>query len=400
MHKQMMNREDLCRKTPVARILHIVGDSKYGGGSVLIQRFAIEALGCGHDVSVLTTDPTFQKQLMSAGVGIVNLDCIWRPIRPLRDIRGLIKLWRYLSRNQFDIVHTHTSKAGFVGRLAARWARVPVIIHTVHGFAFHEASSRPALLVYSQLERIAANFCDALVAVSNYHCDWAARLRIGNEHTRVAIPNGIDPARIQPSRGRDAVRSELGVSNEEIMCLATGRLAKGKGLDLLLQGLAARRSDKPLKVFLAGDGEEREELKELAVKLNIQQIVTFLGFRNDLGDLLAATDMVLLPSLREGLSISLLEAMAAGKAIITTDIGSNLEVTRHGEAAWIVTAGSVDNLADAIVRLAADKGERDRLGRVALATFQGSYHENIMLDRYMVLYARLVNEKCGNKTKL
>src|ERR1035437_2860083 len=381
----------------MARILHILGDSKYGGGSVLIEKFAAEAMRHGHRVSVLAKDSTFQEHLRKANVGIVDLDCIWRPIRPLRDFMGLLRLRRYLSKEPYDIIHTHTSKAGFVGRLAARWARIPVVVHTVHGFAFHEGSSRHVLLAYSLLERMAAQFCDALVTVSQFHCDWAARLRIGNAHTRLAIPNGIDPGRVKATRGRAATRKDLGLRDGEIMCLTAGRLAKQKGLDVLIRAVAALPSNVSLRCFLAGDGEERAKLEQMVEGFGLSQKVVFLGFRADLGDLLCAADFVVLPSLREGLSIALLEAMAAGKAIITTDIGSNMEVGRGGESARIVRSGNESGLVLAVAELANNRQLREDLGCKALAEFQRSYREEIMLASYMALYDRLLHERGADK---
>lgn len=359
----------------------------------MIERLATEATRLGHEVFVLTTDSVFQKRLRTAGVGVVDLDCIWRPIRPIRDIVGLMRLWRYLSKQRYDIVHTHTSKAGFAGRLAARWAGVPVIVHTVHGFAFHEASSRCAVLFYSLLERVAARFCDALITVSQFHCDWAARLRIGDERTRMAIPNGIDATRVKPQCAGDEVRAELGVREGEIVCLTTGRLAKQKGIDVMIRALAAMPDATNIRSILAGDGEERAPLEQMVRNLGLGQKVVFLGFRTDLGDLLRAADMVVLPSLREGLSISLLEAMAAGKPIITTNIGSNLEVVREGEVARIVSAGCASELADAMVNMASDTELRAELGSKALAEFERSYREEFMLGQYMALYSRLLGEK-------
>lgn len=377
----------------MASILHVVGDSKYGGGAVLIERIATAAVHAGHQTAVLTTDPVFQKRLREVGIGIVDLECIWRPIRLHKDLQGLIRLWRYLSRRQYNLVHTHTSKAGFVGRLAARMARVPVVVHTVHGFAFHEASSKTALLGYSLLEWIAAHFCDALVTVSRFHCDWAANLHIGSKRTRIAIPNGIDPGRIKPQRSRQKVRTDLGIDDNEVLCLTTGRLVQQKGLDVLMSAISKLDQSLAVHFVIVGDGEQSSVLERLAKVLKIEKRISFLGFRTDLGDLLAAADLIVLPSLREGLSISLLEAMAAGKPIITTNIGSNLEVTANGKAARLVAAGNAQSLADAIYYLVGDKKECERLGRAALVEFEREYHEDIMSLRYMELYARLLNEK-------
>jgi len=380
------------------RILHVVGDSKYGGGDVVIERLASEARRRGHQASVLAGDPVVQERLRKAGVGVVDLDCIWRSVRPFRDLAGLVRLRRHLSAERYDIVHTHTSKAGVIGRLAARWARVPVVIHTVHGFAFHEGSVWHEMLLYCVVERGAAHFCDALVTVSQFHCDWAAQLRIGNVHTRVAIPNGIDPSRVRCSSARAEVRARLGFRDRQILCLTAGRLAKQKGIDILLQALAKVKEESDIHLLLAGDGEERQALERMTQELGLETRVTFLGFRTDLGDLLSAVDMVVLPSLWEGLSISLLEAMAAAKPIVTTDIGSNLEVTGNGKAALIVTVGSVKELAGAIVELARDTKRRAELGAQALVEFERNYREERMLSRYMNLYARLVRAKCGIST--
>lgn len=376
------------------RILHVVGDSKYGGGSVIIIRLAMAALEDGFDVDVLATDPVFQDALKAHGIGVVGLDCIWRDIRPLRDIFGLWRLRRYLSSHPYDIVHTHTSKAGFVGRAAAWMAKVPAVIHTVHGFAFHEESSRVALRVYSFLERRAAHWCHRLVTVSHFHRQWALDLGIGDSARIVAIPNGIPMTRVAQSRSSEAVRAELGITPGVKVIMAPGRLAPQKGLEYLLEAfdLLVRRGNRDVVLVIVGDGVLREPLQQRCRELGIDVQVIFTGYRDDIGDVVSASDYIALPSLREGLSIALLEAMAAGKPIVTTSIGSNLEATDDGRVARIIPPKDAVALADAIELLLQHPDVARGLGQAAKERFDACYTERRMLDAYLSLYHELSDE--------
>ncbi|MDH7578547.1 MAG: glycosyltransferase family 4 protein [Bacillota bacterium] len=380
------------------KVLHVVGDSKFGGGSVIVLRLAEKARDMGWQVDVLTTDPTFKKVLQDAGIGVVKLDAVWREIRPLRDLRGVFRLYRFFRESEYSVVHTHTSKGGFVGRLAAWLARVPVVIHTVHGFAFHEETHPLVLHFVAFLERLAARWCDRIVTVSEFHRKWALRLRIGNEDKVVAIPNGIPEERVLPKKEREEVRAELGLGPEEIAILATGRLAPQKGLEYLVQAvpLLFSRIECPFKVFLAGDGPLRLYLEELIKRLGVENRIIFLGFRDDMGDLLAACDLVVLPSLREGLSIALLEAMAAGKPIITTTIGSNLEVVQHGVTALLVPSKDPGALAEAITSLLRDPELMQRLGSRAREVYLERYTEERMLMDYINTYKKVYEAKKSN----
>ena len=376
------------------RLLHIVGESRFGGAARIILRLGQIAQDEGWKVDVLTTDPVFQHAVTQYGLGLVDLDVIRREIRPVWDMAGLLRLVRYLRREPYQVVHTHTSKAGFVGRLAAHLARVPAILHTAHGFAFHEESPAPIRLFYSALERLASRWCDRIVSVSEFHREWAIDLGMCNPRQILAIPNGISEAPRIRDVGPAELRREMGAGPGELVILSMARLADGKGLEYLIQAAALiPMAERNMRIVIAGDGPARARLEQLAATLAVTDRVHFLGFREDVGDLLAASDMVVLPSLREGLSIALLEAMAAGKPIVATSIGSQREVASHADMARLVPPADARALSDAIVKLAAEPAQMTRLGTNARAVYKSRYTEYRMLDSYRQLYLDLLRAK-------
>ena len=377
------------------RVLHIVGDSRFGGVATIILGLGRVAREAGWHVDVLTTDPVVQQTLRQHGLGLVNLDVIHREIRPLWDLQGLLRLYGYLRRESYQIVHTHTSKGGFVGRLAARLAGVPVIVHTAHGFAFHEATPAAIRFTCSRLERLASRWCDRIVTVSEFHHDWAIQLGICDPCRIVAIPNGIAEVNRNTDIPRDELRRQLGAQCEDLLILSVARLAADKGLDYLIEAAAMLpETGRRIWIAIAGDGPAREHLAALTRKLHVTDRVSFLGFRKDVGDLLAASDLVIVPSLREGLSISLLEAMAAGKPIIASSIGSQREVAAHGETVWLVPPADAHSLAEAVLQLASDQALMIRLGTNARAIYERHYTEERMLHSYRKLYCELLCANC------
>ena len=228
-----------------------------------------------------------------------------------------------------------------------------LVMHTVHLFPFHEETGRATATAYVTIERLAARWCDRLVTVGDFQRQWALDRGIGSPEQVVSIPNGVLDERASASRAPAEIRAELGIGHDAFMVLSTGRLAPQKGLEHLIRAAALLRSELPaLRVVLAGDGPLRGELARLVSDLGLEDVVRILGFRANVGDLLAASDLVALPSLWEGLSISLLEAMAAEKPVVTTSIESNREVTNEGEAALLVPPKHPASLAAAIRTLA------------------------------------------------
>ena len=375
------------------KLLLIKGSAPFGGDCVLMLELGRAAREQGFAVDILATDPHFQEMIRSEGLGLVDLDVIRREIRPFWDLRGLVRLKRFLARSRYAIVHTHTTKPGIVGTLAARRAGVPAVMHTVHLFPFHEETGRVLTAAYVAVERLGAHWCDRIVTVSEAQRDWAVRAGIGRPGQVVAIPNGVPTDRAKPRRSRADVRAELGLS-DELLILSTGRLAEQKGLEYLIRAAALLRDDLPgARILLAGDGPRRDKLAKLVSSLELYGTVVLLGHRSDVGDLLAASDLVVFPSLWEGLSISLLEAMAAGRPVITTSIASNREATNDGEAAALVPPKDAVSLAEAIRSLARDGPRQQELGRKGQEVQRERYGLPRMLDAYMAEYDRLLKRE-------
>ena len=377
------------------KICHVVGDSQFGGGSKIIARLADSAMNEGWDVSVLTTNPAFAGVLTGSGINVIDLDCIWRKINPYHDLQGLKKLTDFFRANHFDLVHTHTSKAGFVGRRAAYKADVRAIIHTVHGFSFHEHSGRLPLVIYSNLEKLAAGWCDRIVTVSSFHKHWALELGIGSPGKVLAIPNGIPDVVPGSISRREEIRSDLGLTPEEFVILSAGRLANQKGLEDLIDAAAVLRDqgEIPFRVLLPGEGPLETALVDKIRLLGLGDHVDLLGFRSDIADLLIGCDCVALASIREGLSIALLEAMSAEKPIVATNISSNLEASSNGTAAQIIPCSDPQALAGAISRFASDPRLREDFSKRARKIYRERYTSERMQGSYMDLYRNVIIEK-------
>lgn len=380
------------------KVLHIVGDSQFGGGVRVVLSLVKMAREQGWQSDVLSTNFEVAKELKKYSIRVIGLPAIWRKNCPPRDLVGLIRLVRFLRSGEYSIVHTHTSKGGFIGRLSAKMAKVPIVIHTVHGFAFHEFSSPVSLFTYTWLERLAAHWCDRIITVSKFHRDWAIRLGIASPDKIIAIPNGITTDHLNVTTPRLEMRETLGLSADDIVILTMGRLFPQKGMEYLICAMPKVLSSmaKPVFLLIAGDGPLLDNLQRLTKKCGVSNNVRFLGFRKDIGNLLNAVDIVVLPSLWEGLSIALLEAMAMAKPIVTTSIGSNREVVKNDHNGILVQPANSEGLAHAIISLLSNPFLMMKLGKAAQETFKAFYTEERMLQQTWQVYCDVISQKISD----
>jgi glycosyltransferase involved in cell wall biosynthesis len=302
------------------------------------------------------------------GVGVLTIPELGREIRPWDDLVAFFRLYRLFRRERPAVVHTHTAKAGTVGRLAAVAARVPVRVHTFHGHVFEGYFGPAATRAVIFLERLLARISTRIVAISERQAaDLSDRFRICERSRIRVVPLGLELDRFRPDRiaalGAE-LRDELGAGDEPVISIV-GRLVPIKNHSLFLDA-AARLTERGVRCRFAivGGGPEEEGLRTLATKLGIADRVHFLGWRTDLERIYAGSDLVVLTSRNEGTPVCLIEALAAGRPVIATEVGGVADVLEGGRLGVLVEPGDAAAVAAAIVALLDDPERRATLGRL------------------------------------
>ncbi|MCL6106552.1 MAG: glycosyltransferase family 4 protein [Actinobacteria bacterium] len=381
------------RKT---RVLQVIGGSEFGGAVWVILSYIKLLQVKGFQVLVCASAEPVARIYREAGCEIVPVPEMHRSINPYLDSIAFFKLCRICRNHKIDIVHTHTSKGGMLGRAAGRFSRVPVIIHTVHGFAFHETSPLLSIKGYAAMERLAARWCDKIITVSEFHRRWAIQLGIAPPDKICTVHNGISAARLKDARPVAAIRRGLDIKEDCFLIGTFGRLAPQKGLESLLRAMRTVTKEIPAaRLLIVGDGPAAGSLKGLSRQLGLDDVVKFTGFIASVGGMMKACDLIVSPTLREGLSISIMEAMAQGKPVITTNISSNMELIVDGETGVLVSPGDDAQLSHEIIGLARDEGLRQRYGKAAARRFELHFGEKKMQDDLWNIYQQLMHAKAA-----
>lgn len=313
-----------------------------------------------------------------------------REIAPAADVRAFAEIVAVLRDYRPHIVHTHMAKAGLLGRLAARLVGVPIVVHTFHGNVlrgYFPGWQSHALL---HLERLLARLSTRVISISPLQSDELRRLRIGEDSRLVEVPIGLDLGPfLDPPRGR--FRAELALGHEVPLVGIVGRLVAIKGVDVYLAGaehLARRRHD--VHFVVLGDGELREELAVLARELGIADRTHFLGWRADMPSFYADLDVVTLTSHNEGTPVSLIEALAARRAVAATAVGGVPDLLGSGSCGVLVGDGDAQGLADAVAELLDRPERRAELGDAGRARVYPGYDVSTLVRRIDDLYRQLL----------
>lgn len=351
-------------------------------------RFHVD-VACGPDTG---PEGSLHEELDERGIARHVIAELANPVRPHRDAIAVRKLYRLIRDGGYAIVHTNSTKAGLLGRIAARWAGVPVVVHTVHGWGFHDHVRRGVGPLVA-LERWLARRTDRLIAVTPRDIEKGLRHGIGRPEQYVTIRSGIELDRFgHPAVPPAEMRAQLGIPPGAIVVGTVTRLSPQKApLDFVraARRIAARAPE--ARFVMVGDGPLRPDVERAIAESGLAERVVLTGLRRDVPELLAAFDVFVLSSLWEGLPRVLPQAMATGLPVVATAADGNAEAVADGVTGYLVPPGDPETLAERTLALLLDPALRRRMadaGRERAADFGAER----MVEQIAVLYRQLLGE--------
>lgn len=316
-------------------------------------------------------------------------------INPFFDLVAIFELIILMTRKNYDIVHTHNSKAGILGRFAANISRVPIIIHTQHSCVYKYGT-----LNYFQkklfyfLEKISARFTDKIIYISQSLREEFIKSNISTKDNSVTIYSGIDIKNFKITVDVARKKQQLGLETGDFLVGIISRLEAGKGNEFVIESIPRIiKKVHNIKFIFVGEGCLRPNLESLAVSLGVKDKIKFLGLREDVPELLHIFDIVCLASLYEGMGRVLLEAQAAGTPVVATKIGGIVDIVKDGKTGILVPARDTDALADAIIKLAQDKNLRAKMSEEAQRFVDWRFSSEKMVEDIINLYEELILKK-------
>jgi glycosyltransferase involved in cell wall biosynthesis len=362
----------------------------------LLLNQLLEIRAAGHEVVGISSPGAYVPHIENAGIRHISVP-IARSVSPLRDLATLWQLVRIFRRERFDLVHTHNPKPGLLGQIAARWARVPLVVNTVHGFYFDEHRPTSRRRFWIALERLAARCSDVILSQNQEDLDTALRERITSPDKIRFLGNGIDIQRFSAAnvdqRAVERLRAELDLTPNTPTLGFIGRFVREKGILELFEAIAIAKKESPgIRVLLAGrvdndrgDAVFPDRTKEYGIEKNCQ----FLGLREEIPEILSLLDVLVLPSHREGFPRAPMEAAAMGIPVIVTDVRGCRETTEHGRNGLLVPLKDPRALAAAILRILADPSAAAQMGKEGRRMAEERFDERIVFRRVLQEYQRL-----------
>jgi glycosyltransferase involved in cell wall biosynthesis len=333
------------------------------------------------------------EEVRARGIPLTIEPTLVREINPLKDLKAFFALYRHIRRGRYTIVHTHSSKAGVLGRWAAHLAGVPVIVHTVHGWGHHDRQHLLVRRFYILLEQITQHITDKLIVVSPLNTEKGLADGIGTPDKYVTIRSGIELDRFQhPTRLREAVRAELGIPSAASVVGTVTRLSAQKApLDFVAAAAAVAEQCPDVHFVIVGDGPLRADVEARVAALGLTERVHLTGLRRDVPDLMYSFDIFALSSLWEGLPRVLPQAMAAGLPIVATAVDGNAEAVTDGVNGLLTPPGDPQAMASALLRLLEEPALARKMGETGRAGAE-EFSARKMVSDIAALYEALLAE--------
>ncbi len=381
-------------------VLHIITRLDAGGSAISTVTLADKIRNYNFDSELIfgaTYDPDgkIHSDLKKRGLKFYELPCLVRAPSPIKDIKALFKLIKIVKQRKPDIVRTHTSKAGALGRIAAWVAGIPVI-HTPHGNIFYGYFSKPITLFYVIIERILAKITDKIVSITDNETKEALEHKIGKPEQYITIPSGVPIKHFHnlPKEMGIAFRKENVIPEEAILFVSVGRLEPVKGFDILLQSFAlASKGRENMYLMIVGDGNEKDSLKSLVELLGIARYVRFVGAMDDIRPALAAADIFVLASRNEGMGRVIVEALAASLPIIGSNVCGIASLIKHDFNGMLARPLDPESFAKAMIELADNPAKREELAEHGWESVYPQYDEDFVVEKTALLYKEVQKKK-------
>lgn len=381
------------------KVLNIITRLERGGAPQALLE-TIWPMSKEFDIDLATgqtedADLDLTQEVIDSGLPLIQVPSMRRSPHPIRDFQALRHLIRIIKNGNYDLVHTHTSKAGFLGRIAAKYCKIPAVVHSPHGTILEGYFSSLITKIYIYLERITAPIAQTIICLTTREIDQYLNANIGKRDQYTYVFNGIDIAKFSNmTQTRQSVRQSLGLSPKSIVCITVGRLVPVKGQSDLIDALPDVLAEYPdTHILIVGEGELRDDLLQQTQTLNLEDHVHFLGWRTDIPNLLGASDIFALPSLNEGLGLVLIEAMAQHLPTIATQVGGVPEVVLDGKTGLLVPAQSATKMSEALNDLIANPQKREHMGEAGYQRAVEHFSIQSTVEKTAAIYRNLIGEK-------
>jgi glycosyltransferase involved in cell wall biosynthesis len=373
---------------PKIKVLHVITRFRDGsGGNTLVTMLGTDRTR--YDLWVAASPGgSLWERAASNGITTVELPRLCEVVAPLDDLMVLLDLVRLIRRERFTIVHTHSSKAGFLGRLAAWLCRTPVVVHTIHGFAWHDFMSHRRRRAYVALERLVRPMTHAFFAVSPQVAREAVEMRVASPATVSVVPSAVDLDEI-PERPDPRIRTELGIPADVPLVGSVGRLDFQKApLDFVRMAASVAALHPDTRFIWVGEGKLLREAQAEACRLGVE--ITFTGFRPDAARIAASFDIFVSSSLYEGWGRALSEAIASGRPIAATAVNGVPDIVEPGATGLLAPPAHPEALARNVVWLLEHRDAAQRMGEAARARARALFEPTLMCGLIEQTYSRLL----------